>query len=229
MNAAPPPLPACSICQTTLDPNRTCPRCRAPEDWHDQMEAVDFVVRRLKARDDGQLTDRQFQTLGDAYEKRKQAMASSASTQQVFARDKTFPPRDACWSCNSYLYKNSSHCTECGAPVTDAGARSLRYWLFFHHELQQHEESGWLTLRQAHEFQADTSERIERSAASWSRDRCSRSFRSARMNRRRGRADADAAAGRRRSRPNPKGRAGVSWRSCSIRRASSGCWRRGAP
>jgi hypothetical protein len=170
MNAGPPPLPACSHCQTTLDPNGSCPRCRAPEDWQDQIEAIDFVVRRLKAwQQDGQLTDRQFQALADAYEKRKQAMAFAASAQQIFARDATFPPRDECWSCKNYLYKNSSHCEDCGAPVTDA--RSLRYWLFLHHELQQHEESGWLTLRQAHEFQADTSERIEALKRKLERDR----------------------------------------------------------
>ncbi len=172
MNASPPPLPKCSVCQTTLDPNGTCPRCRAPEDWQDQIDALDFVVRRLKAwRDDGRLTERQFQALTDDYQKRRQAMTAAASAQQVFVRDKTFPPRDECWSCRGYLHDNSSHCTECGAPIADAGVRSLRYWLFLHQELGQHQESGWLTLRQAHEFQTDTNERIDALRHKLERDR----------------------------------------------------------
>ena len=87
-------------------------------------------------------------------------MATYASTGQVFVSDATFPRRDECWSCKEYLYKNSSHCHECGAPVTDPGVRSLRYLQYLYEELKQHEDSGWLNLRQAHEFLGDIDERI---------------------------------------------------------------------
>lgn len=162
MNAAPPPLPTCPQCQTALDANGTCPRCRAPQDWNDQIEAIDFVVRRLiEWHREGRLTDRQMQALSDEYARRRAVMAAQAEGSQVFQRDPTFPPRDECWSCTRYLYKASPYCTECGAPLEHAGVRSLRYWRYLRHELQKHEESGGITLRQAHEFLADTDERID--------------------------------------------------------------------
>ena len=100
MSTAPPPLPTCSVCQATLDPNGTCPRCRAPEDWNDQIEAIDFVLRRLKEwHASGQLTDRQMQTFVDDYEKRKQAMSAAAGAKETFVPDATFSRRDECWSC----------------------------------------------------------------------------------------------------------------------------------
>ena len=41
-------------------------RCRAPEDWTDQMHAVDIVVRRLNDwNKNGQLSDRQLQGLAE--------------------------------------------------------------------------------------------------------------------------------------------------------------------
>ncbi len=148
-----PALATCPTCQTVLDANRTCPRCRAPEEWNDQIEAVDFVVRRLidwhKA---GQLTDRQLQVLSDQYAKRREAMAAAASAGQLFERDPSFPRRDDCWSCTEYLYTADPYCHGCGAPLADPGVRSLRYWRFFYNELQKHEEAGCITLRQAHDF-----------------------------------------------------------------------------
>ena len=161
MSTAPPPLSTCSVCQTTLDPNGTCPRCRAPEDWNDQIGAVDFVLRRLQDwNKSGQLTDRQLQSLTDLFEQRKKAMQDAASAKQPFKREDTFPAADECWSCKEYLYTNSSHCNQCGAPITDPGVRSLRYWRYLYRELKDHEESGWLPLRQAHELLADTKERL---------------------------------------------------------------------
>ncbi len=172
MAVAPPPLPTCSVCQKVLDPNGTCPRCRAPEDWNDQIEALDFVVRRLKDWNQaGHLTDRQFQTLADSYQKRRDMMMGASSGGQTFQADATFARRDECWSCKEYLYRNSSHCHGCGAPVTDPGVRSLRYLEYLYRETQLHEESGWLTLRQAHEFLADVNERINALKRKLERDR----------------------------------------------------------
>jgi hypothetical protein len=161
MNAAPPPLPGCSVCQTVLDPNRTCPRCRAPEDWKDQIEAIDFVMRRFKEWNKaGQISDKQLQGLTERIDKRRRAMEAAAGSGQLFQRDPTFPPRDECWSCKEYLAHNSSHCHGCGAPITDPGVRSWRYFCYLNHELEQLEESGTLNLRQVHEFLSDTRERI---------------------------------------------------------------------
>ena len=162
MNAAPPPLPSCPVCQTSLGPNGTCPRCRASEDWKDQIEGIDFVLRRFKDWNKcGQLSDNQLQMLTDRYEKRRQAMEAAAGTGQPFQRAPAFSPRDECWSCQEYLATNSSHCHSCGAPITDPGVRSRRYWCFLNRELEQLEESGSLKLRQIHEFLGDTRERIE--------------------------------------------------------------------
>jgi hypothetical protein len=162
MSTSPPPLPTCSNCQTTLDPNGSCPRCRAPQDWNDHIEAVDFVVRRLRDwHQQGKITDRQLEALADIYAKRRLAMEHSATDRQIFQAEPTYTRRDTCWSCAEYLYTNASHCQSCGAPVTNPAVRSLRYWQYLHGELRQHEEAGWLTLRQAHEFLGDTEERIE--------------------------------------------------------------------
>jgi hypothetical protein len=161
MNAAPPPLQRCSVCQTVLDPNGTCPRCRAPEDWGDQIEAVDFVLRRLTEwHTNRQLTDKQLQSFADLYNKRKQSMSFAAVNKQAFEPDATYARRDECWSCKEYLYTNASHCASCGAPISDPGVRSLRYLNYLCRELEQHEESGLLNLRQAHEFTSDIKERI---------------------------------------------------------------------
>lgn len=171
MNTSPPPLPSCSTCQTTLDPNGTCPRCRAPEDWNDQIEAIDFVLRRLRDwQQNGQLTDRQLNAFTDLYEKRKQEMQSAVNA-RLFQPAPGFPPRDECWSCAQYLYKSSSHCQECGAPITNPGVKSLRYWRYLQLELEKHEEAGLLNLRQAHEFIGDTKERIGALQRKLERDR----------------------------------------------------------
>ncbi len=155
-------LPTCSVCQTALDGNGTCARCRAPADWGEQVEAIDFVQRRL---DDwqraGRITDRQLGSLADHYTRRRQEIQSAIDAKQVYQAAPGFSRNDECWSCQSYLYQNSSHCSECGAPITNPGVKSLRYWRYLQHELQVHEEAGLLTLRQAHEFLADTNERID--------------------------------------------------------------------
>lgn len=162
MNAAPPPLPTCSACQSALDPNGSCPRCRAPEDWADQIEAIDFVVRRLRDwQQNGELSDRQLQSLTEHYDKRRQEMQTASAARECFRPEPTFAARDHCWSCDTYLYTNSSHCSECGAPILHPGVKSLRYWHFLQRELEKLEESGWLNLRQAHEMVADTQERID--------------------------------------------------------------------
>lgn len=162
MSTAEPFAPVCSVCQTPLDPNGTCPLCRAPDEWNDQIEAADFIVRRLREwHQDGRMTDRQLEMLTAHYETRKQAMAQSAAAKQLFTSDPTFPRRDECWSCQKYLYQSSSHCQECGAPITDPGVKSLRYMEYLAAELQAHEQTGLLTLRQVHEFVADATERID--------------------------------------------------------------------
>jgi hypothetical protein len=156
-----PPLLTCSVCQTTLDPNGTCPRCRAPEDWNDQIEALDFVLRRLEEwHEKGHLKKTQIEAFAAMYEKRRQVMTTASGSRQTFQADATFPRRDVCWNCREYLYTNSSHCHECGAPITDPGVRSLRYLNYLCRELQRGEESGMLTLRQAHELIGDVNERI---------------------------------------------------------------------
>jgi hypothetical protein len=172
MRSSPPPLQSCSVCQATLDPNGTCPRCRAPGDWTDQIEAVDFVLRRLgEWHQKGQLTDRQQQAFAGIYEKRMQTMSAASSAKQTFQPEATFSRRDECWSCKEYLYTNSSHCQSCGAPITDPGVRSLRYLNYLCRELVQHEESGLLTLRQAHDFLSEIKERIAALQRKLERDR----------------------------------------------------------
>lgn len=162
MSTAPPALSTCSVCQTTLDPNGACPRCRAPEDWSDYADALDFVLRRLREwHQAGRITDRQVQALGDQIEQRKQTAQTAANAHEVFHGPEGFPRADECWSCSTYLYKSGSHCHDCGAPITNPGVKSLRYWRFLANELHKYEDSGWLTLRQAHEFSADTQERVD--------------------------------------------------------------------
>jgi hypothetical protein len=73
--------------------------------------------------------------------------------------------------CKEYLYTNSSHCHLCGAPITDPAVRSLRYLNYLCRELEQHEESGLLTLRQAHDFASDVKERIAALKRKLERDR----------------------------------------------------------
>ncbi len=161
MKTAPPALPTCITCQTALDPNGTCPRCRAPEDWNDQVEALDFVLRRLREWHSlSKLTDRQIQTCNENHEKRRQAMVAAGAAHQTFRCDDTFSRRDECWSCKEYLYTNSSHCPSCGVPVTDSRVRSLRSWIYLAGELESMENSGLLSSRQAHELLAETQEHI---------------------------------------------------------------------
>ncbi|MSQ95587.1 MAG: hypothetical protein EXR98_13650 [Gemmataceae bacterium] len=58
------------------------------------------------------------------------------------------------------MAKESSHCHSCGAPLTDPGVRSRRYFCYLNQELEQGEEAGTLNLRQIHEFLGDTRGRI---------------------------------------------------------------------
>lgn len=170
--AVPPPLPICTQCQTVLDPNGTCPRCRAPEDWNDQAEAIDFVLRRLREwQQAGQLTDRQLQSLSDEYARRRQACEASSAAHEFFEPDATFARRDECWSCREYLYTSAPYCPSCGAPATNPAVKSLRFWEFLYHELQMHEDSGAITLRQSHELLSDTRERIDALRRKLERDR----------------------------------------------------------
>ena len=162
MSSAPPALPTCSVCQTALDPNGTCPSCRAPEDWNDQIEGLDFIIRRLQEwHKDGRLADRQHKSFTEVLVRRREDMQRAAAAKLAFQADSTFPHRDECWSCNHYLYKSDSHCHECGAPIVHPGVKSLRYWRYLQNELEKAEEAGWLTLRQTHEFVADTQERVD--------------------------------------------------------------------
>src|SRR5687767_1113119 len=116
--ASPASASTCPVCHTSLDANGTCPRCRAPEDWNDQIEAVDFILRRFRDWfQDGQLSEKQLNALLAHYEKRKADMQAARDGTQPFVNDPAFPARDYCWSCEHYLYKSSSHCHECGAPV----------------------------------------------------------------------------------------------------------------
>jgi hypothetical protein len=161
MPVAPPPLPSCPTCEGVLDANGACLRCRAALEWQDQIEALDFVVRRFQDwHKDGQLTDRQLKSLSDRWDERRRAMVAAAEAKQPFHRDAALPPNDECWSCQEYLYTPTSHCERCGAPLTLPGVRSLRCWRYVQGELAQLEESGILALRQAHEFQSDAQERI---------------------------------------------------------------------
>ena len=136
------------------------------------MEAIDFVVRRLKDwHQQGHLTDRQLQTLSELYDVRRARMATASSAGQLLQPDATFSRRDECWSCAEYLYSNSSHCHGCGAPIANPGVRSLRYLRYLCRELEANEESGRLTLRQAHEFIGEIKERIVALQRKLERDR----------------------------------------------------------
>src|SRR6516225_6810938 len=60
MATAPPPLTTCPVCGSATD-ETGCPRCQASLDWQEQVEAIDFVVRRLEdCHREGRLTDRQW-------------------------------------------------------------------------------------------------------------------------------------------------------------------------
>jgi hypothetical protein len=112
-----------------------------------------------------------MQTLTESYQKRRAGMQAASSAKEVFRPDPTFRRKEECWDCREYLYTNFSHCQSCGAPVTDAGVRSLRYWNYLRAELEALEDSGQVTSRQAHELLGDTVERIKKLERKLKRDR----------------------------------------------------------
>src|SRR5260370_871710 len=88
--------------------------------------------------------------------------------QTIFQLNARFP-LSTCYRIGPIPQRNSHH--GIANERRTSAARSLRSWLFLCHELQQHEDSGWLTLRQAHELQADTRERIDALKRKLERDR----------------------------------------------------------
>ena len=86
MQTAPPPIHACPVCGTPMEHNGVCPRCRGVEDWSEQIQAVDYVVRRLQDWHAlGSLTSRQMQQLTESYARRRQEMVQAQQDGKVAA------------------------------------------------------------------------------------------------------------------------------------------------
>ena len=160
MATAPPPLTTCPVCGSATD-ETGCPRCQASLDWQEQVEAIDFVVRRLEDwHREGRLTDRQWTALSTAHTGERQSIEAAGMAGKIVDSDINLPPRLRCWSCKEPISASTSHCDACGAPVSGPPVKSLRFYRFLSKELDRFEESGTITLRQAHELVGEVQERI---------------------------------------------------------------------
>jgi hypothetical protein len=161
MATVPPPLTACPVCGTPIDAGGACPRCTPAENWREQLEAIDFAVRRLEAwHKEGRLTDRQWQALSDTYGRQRQAVTEAGQAGREVGPSASLPARDRCWSCKEPIADGTTHCESCGAPLTAPAVKSLRFYRFLARELDIFEQGGTITLRQAHEFVGEVKERI---------------------------------------------------------------------
>jgi hypothetical protein len=152
MPTSPPPLKTCPACGTPIETAGDCPQCAAALDKQEPIEASDFTLRRFeewfKA---GRLTDRQWQAIAEQLTRQRQHSGSPGVS---------LPPRTRCWSCKESVTGAASHCEACGAPVGNPAVKSLRFCRFLVRQIDTLEQGRWLTLRQAHEFDAETQDRI---------------------------------------------------------------------
>ncbi len=137
------------------------PPIQAGDDRTEQIEALDFVLRRLedwfKA---GRLTDRQWQSVAQMYGRERQALAAPDQTGTPVEPSINLPRRNRCWSCKEDVPGTPSHCEACGAPATGPAVKSLRFYRFLSRELDHLEALGTISLRQAHELVGETQETI---------------------------------------------------------------------
>jgi hypothetical protein len=172
MQTVPPALTACPACGTATEGNGACPRCQAADLWADQVQAVDFVLRRLEDwHKGGSITTRQYQTLSDIYNRRRDAMVAASQSGQAFRPEPNLPARDVCWSCKEPAPADLASCDHCGAPINVPAAKSLRYYRYLFRELEDHEQNSLLTLRQAHELIGEAKDRITALKGKLERDR----------------------------------------------------------
>jgi hypothetical protein len=151
-------MTACPACGTPIEKGGECSRCRSADAQAEQVEAIDFVVRRVEGwYRDGRLTDRQWQGLSEMYARERLAITAAAGGAGPSIN---MPRRDRCWSCKESLAAGSSHCDACGAPASGPAVKSLRFCRFLSRELDNLEAGGTITLRQAHELVGETQERI---------------------------------------------------------------------
>src|ERR1043166_4074097 len=170
MATAPPLLVACPVCGSPTD-ETGCPRCQASLDWQEQVEGIDFVVRRLEDwHKEGRLTDRQWTALSAEYAGYRQTISDAGRGGRAVDAPIQLPPRLRCWSCKDRIGADS-HCNGCGAPVTGPPVKSLRFYRFLSKELDRFEEASTITLRQAHDLVAEVQERIAALKRKLERDR----------------------------------------------------------
>jgi hypothetical protein len=161
MSTASPPQATCPACGTPVEQDGTCSRCRTVDDRGEQVEAIDYVVRRLEDwYKGGRLSERQWKELSEAYARERQALAAAVQAGGPVASSVNLPPRDRCWSCKEPVAAGASHCDACGAPATGPAVKSLRFCRFLSRELDSLESGGTIPLRQAHELAGETQERI---------------------------------------------------------------------
>lgn len=150
-------LTACPVCGTPTEARNRCPKCTAALDNDEQVEAIDFALRRLEEwYKAGRLTDQQWRAIAENLTRQRQ-LASAGSPAPSSAN---LPRRDQCWSCHVPLAGQATHCDGCGAPVGSAAVKSLRFCNFLVRELQEFEHGGLIMLRQAHEFDSEMQQRI---------------------------------------------------------------------
>ena len=129
MLTAPPPIPACPVCGTASANNELCPHCKSSGDWTEQVQAVDFVVRRLQEwHQAGRLTDRQLHSLTEGYARDRQIMVESSQAGRPFARHPSMPPDDICWSCKAPFDGKPAYCRDCGAAARPPGRQVGARW-----------------------------------------------------------------------------------------------------
>ncbi len=160
MQTTSPPLTVCPACGTPLENARPCPHCRGAEDAREQVEALDFAVRRLDDwHKEGRLTDLQCKTLSEPYAHQRQLAADAVQSGADVGPTVNLAPRQRCWSCKQAIAPDATHCEACGAPVSGPAVKSLRFWQFLGREIDRFEQAGTISLRQAHELTGVTRER----------------------------------------------------------------------
>jgi hypothetical protein len=158
-----PPLVPCPQCGNLTEKDGVCPRCQALDDSKEQIEAIDFVLRRLEGwHHEARLTDAQWQKLSQEYLHDRQCASDAAQAGGPAAKGVCINLATglSCWSCKGPIQAGIRYCEPCGAPVSGPAVKSLRFLRFLVKELDRREEAGLLTLAQTHDLIGETKERI---------------------------------------------------------------------
>ncbi len=156
MQTAPPPLATCPTCGSPIEAGGSCPRCAAAQDNQEVTEAIDFTLRRLEDwYKTGRLTEQQWQVLCSispanaslaARVQRRPAAACRAAIGAGAARSR-WPARRATARGAAHP-RQARRSNRCGSAVSSCA------------QLDDFEQRGLITLRQAHEFDSDMQQRI---------------------------------------------------------------------